>query len=37
MISVREEEAVYKEAERRIQGLIKSMDYQYSLHMIKGV
>lgn len=26
MISVREEEAVYKEAERRIQGLIKSMD-----------
>lgn len=26
MIFVREEEAVYKEAERRIQGLIKSMD-----------
>lgn len=26
MISVSEEEAVYKEAERRIQGLIKSMD-----------
>lgn len=26
MISVREEEVVYKEAERRIQGLIKSMD-----------